>query len=121
MSEFDLDGNLLFDATLPSGYDSYRAYRADWVGQPDTNPTATAQRNNDGTTTVHAIWNGATEVAHWRVLVGSDESSLSGADTAPWNGLDTTITVDTQAPEIAIEALDPRGRVIGSSQPVVAS
>jgi len=29
-SEFDANGHLIFDATLPKGYDSYRAYRFRW-------------------------------------------------------------------------------------------
>jgi Arylsulfotransferase (ASST) len=29
-SEFDANGRLIFDATLPKGYDSYRAYRFRW-------------------------------------------------------------------------------------------
>jgi len=120
LSEFDSDGNLIFDATLPSGYDSYRSYRATWDGEPDSPPIATRQANGDATTTVHAIWNGATEVAQWRVLAGPDASSLVEITTAPWNGLDTSITVTTNAAEIAVEALDIHGHVIGSSEPVGA-
>ena len=41
-SEFGADERLLFDATLPPGYDSYRAYRFPWTGQPTTPPTASA-------------------------------------------------------------------------------
>jgi hypothetical protein len=105
---------------VPTGYDTYRAYRSDWIGQPDTDSTATAtaQRNGDGTTTVDAIWNGATQVAEWRVLAGPDADSLSA--TVPWNGLDTTITVNTTAPTIAVEALDSHGHVIGESARVRA-
>jgi hypothetical protein len=29
-SEFDANGRLIFDATLPKGYDTYRAYRFHW-------------------------------------------------------------------------------------------
>jgi hypothetical protein len=41
-SEFDATGNLLWDGQVPSGYDTYRAYRSDWTGDPDTDPTAIA-------------------------------------------------------------------------------
>jgi hypothetical protein len=119
-SEFDAAGRLLFDALLPSGYDSYRAYRADWAGEPDTPPIATAQRNSDGSTTVHAMWNGATQVAQWRVLAGADADSLTEVATAPWSGLDTTITVNTPEAEFAVEALDRHGHVIGTSESVAA-
>ena len=43
-SEFDSGGNLLWDGSVPSGYDTYRAYRSPWVGTPDTDPTAVASR-----------------------------------------------------------------------------
>jgi hypothetical protein len=117
-SEFDPVGNLLLDALLPSGYDTYRAYRAEWDGQPDTEPTATAQANGDATTTVHAIWNGATEVVGWRVLSGPDADSLAEAATVPWNGLDTSVVVTTQGQEFAVEALDSHDHVLGESEPV---
>jgi hypothetical protein len=117
-SEFDASGGLMFDASLPRGYDSYRAYREDWDGQPDTSPTTIAERNGDGTTSVHAIWNGATQVAEWRVLAGPEAGSLTAVATVPWNGLDTAIPVNVTAPMFAVEALDSHGHAIGESQPV---
>jgi hypothetical protein len=66
----------------------------------------------------HAIWNGATQVAEWRVLAGPEASSLAPAATVPWNGLDTSITLAAPAAEFAVEALDSHGHVIGSSEPV---
>jgi len=67
-SEFDSGGHLIFDAAVPAGNDTYRAYRFVWHGDPSTKPTATAQREADGSTMVHAIWNGATDVFRWDVL-----------------------------------------------------
>jgi hypothetical protein len=113
ISEFSPDGRLLFDASVPSGYDDYRAYRSVWDGRPSTPPTATAQRSG-GTLTVHAIWNGATGVARWRVLTGSG-GHLRPATEAPWNGLDTTIGVSTSSNEVQVQALDAKGRVLGTS------
>ena len=75
VSEFDEDGALLFDASVPTGWDTYRGYRAEWEGDPDADPVATAQHAG-ASTTVHAIWNGATDVSDWRVLAGPDASSL---------------------------------------------
>jgi hypothetical protein len=98
---------------VPSGYDDYRAYRSVWDGRPSTPPTATAQRSG-GTLTVHAIWNGATGVARWRVLTGSG-GHLRPETTAPWNGLDTTIGVSTSSNEVQVQALDAKGRVLGTS------
>jgi hypothetical protein len=118
VSEFDPQGNLLFDTYLPGGDDTYRAYRATWTGQPETHPTATAWTNADGSTTVHAIWNGATGVAAWRVLAGSKPSSLVPTRTASWNGLDTRIKIRGLPSEVKVVALDATGNVLGMSRPV---
>jgi hypothetical protein len=116
-SEFDHDGNLLFDAAFPTGYDTYRAYRFDWVGAPDTSPIATVQTSSGGTT-VHAIWNGATEVASWDVIgiddVG-DSDHRHALSSAPWNGLDTAITIQEQPKAVSVVARDRFGREIGRS------
>jgi hypothetical protein len=120
VSEFDPQGKLLFDALLTRGDDTYRAYRSAWAGQPDTQPTASGRTNRNGTTTVHAIWNGATQVASWRVLAGPAANKLVPVRTAPWNGLDTTLTIPGIPSQVKVVALDPNGAVIGTSTPVLA-
>jgi hypothetical protein len=119
-SEFGSDGGLQFDAQLPAGYDTYRAYRSPWVGTPDTDPTAVAERSG-AEVNVDAIWNGATEVDRWLVLAGSRPWSLHPIDSASWDGLDTEIDVHTHSPYVGLVALDDHGRQIGRSQPVQVS
>lgn len=114
-SEFDGEGNLLFDASTPTGYDNYRSYRFEWHARPTTPPVATAHRNPDGTTTVHAIWNGATDVARWQVVGGPGPHSRGGLGSADWSGLDTSINIATRARQIAVIAEDAQGRVLGRS------
>jgi hypothetical protein len=117
-SEFDEQNNLLFDAALPSGYNSYRAYRFEWRGEPDTRPTATAKRTTDGNTVVHAIWNGATEVAHWDVVTvagDEDRDDRHLVASAPWNGLDTSIPVAEFLQSVVVVARDRAGRELGRS------
>jgi len=122
ISEFDRNGNLIFDASLPAGYDTYRAYRFEWEGQPDTRPAAVVSVNG-GITVVHAIWNGATDVARWDVVGNSgrerdiDESLLVGS--SPWNGLDTAISIDGKPKAVRVVARNRFGREIASS-PVTA-
>jgi hypothetical protein len=118
VSEFDKDGALLFDASVPAGFDDYRGYRSGWNGDPDVAPTATATHNADGTTTVHAVWNGATRVADWRLLAGPDASSLTPVAVAAWNGLDTTVTLGGAPGEVEVAALDAHGHTLATSQPV---
>ena len=120
-SEFDRRGDLLFDANVPTGWDTYRAYRFSWHGTPDGRPTATAQRDADGGVTVHAIWNGATDVQRWIVVGGSEPGALWPVGSADWSGLDTTITLKTDATELAVVAQDREGRLVARSIPVAVS
>ncbi|HSY24552.1 MAG TPA: arylsulfotransferase family protein [Polyangiaceae bacterium] len=116
-SEFDDQSNLIFDAALPTGYNSYRAWRYVWTGEPDAPPTAIAQVT-DGNTVVHAVWNGATEVARWEVLESAGERFRGFpriVASAEWNGLDTAIPVDGQPQSVVVVAKDRFGRTIGQS------
>jgi len=117
-SEFDREGQLLFDASVPKGWDTYRAYRHAWHGHPATQPTATAHRNGDGTVTVHAVWNGATDVARWLVIGGHHSKALWPIGSGDWNGLDTAITLTTDAPHISVVAENAEGHLVGRSAPV---
>jgi hypothetical protein len=120
-SEFDASGALLFDASVPASWDTYRAYRSSWHATPDSSPTVSAKRNADGTVTVHALWNGATEVAHWIVIGGERGSALWPLGSGDWNGLDTSITLQSDARHVAVVAQDARGRLIGRSTATVVS
>jgi len=117
LSELDAQGSLLFDAALVGG-DTYRGYRFEWAGQPDTPPLATARRSGRHSTTVHAIWNGATAVASWRILAGRSAKSLRPGRTVTWNSLDTAITIRTTPRLVEVVAVDAQGHVLGTSAPV---
>lgn len=119
-SEFDAADNLIWDGQVPAGFDSYRAYRDRWVGEPLTPPTAEATRSGSEVT-VNAIWNGATQVRRWVVLAGTSPGSLQPVGSAAWNGLDTQIEVNSSAPFVAVAALGRDGRRIGLSAAVQVS
>jgi hypothetical protein len=121
ISEFDERGALLFDASLPAGYDTYRAYRFEWHGRPTAAPVATAQSNRDGTTTVHAVWNGATDVARWVVEDAGESREWSRVGSAEWNGLDTAIVVKGSPATVRVVAEDERGARIGRSEAVTVT
>ena len=62
----------------------YRAFRFPWSGRPLSPPAVLASLNNTGEETiVHASWNGATDVASWRVLAGKQPGSLTAQATIP--------------------------------------
>jgi len=119
LSEFDSQNGFLFDALLP-GAQTYRAYRFAWSGRPATRPTATGRHHGRGKkrkSTVHAIWNGATSVARWRILAGRSARHLRAVRTVSWNGLDTQATIPGAPREVVVAALDRSGHVVGRSKP----
>jgi plastocyanin len=115
-SEFDPNGNLIYDASLPPGYNDYRSYRFPWAATPTGSPSVLAQANGDGTTAVHAVWNGATQVATWTILGGSAPGALSEVGTMAWNGLDTSTTVQDLYSYVEVVATDASGAAVGTSQ-----
>ncbi|MEA2351023.1 MAG: hypothetical protein QOG86_1964 [Thermoleophilaceae bacterium] len=119
-SEFAADGTLLFDESFVSPKSSsYRAYRSAWSGHPTDRP-AVAATAAGATTTVYASWNGATEVARWRVLSGTAPGSLRAGPTVARTDFETAIPLGGAAKLVQVEALDRSGKVIGRSKVVAA-
>ena len=118
VSEFDPAGKLIFDATLGSGNNTYRGYRFQWAGTPDTRPTASARHKGHRKTVVDAVWNGATAVARWRILAGRGAKRLRPVRTVAWSGLDTTAVIRGRPREVEVVALDAQGSVLATSKPV---
>jgi hypothetical protein len=119
ITEFAPDGTIVFDATFSKGDDSYRAYRFAWRATPATRPAVAVAEGGGATATVYASWNGATEVARWRVLAGLDADKLDPVGPPLLkSGFETTLRAATDDPYLAVEALDARGRVLGRSAAV---
>src|SRR5215212_11536016 len=117
-SEFGPDGKLLYDASFPSQVESYRAFRFPWKGQPEGRPAVVAETGPDDGVTIHVSWNGATEVDTWQVLAGGSPDKLEPAGSAPRQGFETAVTLNTSDPYIAVEAKDASGTVLGTSEAV---
>jgi hypothetical protein len=117
LTEYGSHGQVLFDAHLPSSWESYRSYRQSWTGQPASPPAFSVSRSG-AKATVYASWNGATAVASWRVLAGGSAQSLAVAGAAPRAGFDTAIALG-RAPAAGsffqVQALDASGAVLGVS------
>jgi hypothetical protein len=115
-SEFSERGELLFDATFPPGVESYRSFRFPWVGMPNDGPAVAAEPGpKAGEISVHASWNGATEVASWSVLAGPSPKQLEPLGSVPRTGFETAMAARTEGPHVRVEALDRRGQVLGRS------
>jgi hypothetical protein len=117
-SEYAPDGRLLFAAHFTSvWHHSYRAFKGAWAGHPGGKPAIVAAIDGAGLT-VYASWNGATEVAEWRVLAGGDTASLTPLGSFPWSDFETRMSFPATPAVVQVEALDASGGVIGASDVV---
>jgi hypothetical protein len=116
LSEYSKSGKLLLDGVFPGPDLSYRATLRQWVGLPSYPPRGAA-RSTPGGTAVYASWNGATQVAAWRVLAGRTGSHLAPVAAAPKAGFETKLDVKGGGYQVfELEALNSQGKVIGSSK-----
>jgi hypothetical protein len=124
VSELAKGGGLLFDAHLPPGFSSYRAFRFPWSGHPLWLPAVRARLlATEDSTAVFASWNGASDVASWRVLAGSGPGSLTAKATMPVSGFESSVTFPNAYPEhgieyVAVQAVDAGGRLLAISPTV---
>jgi len=117
-TEFDAQGHAVFDVSFGKGMakitkpdqdaDSYRAYRFVWHGHPTDKP-AVAIRGDK----VFVSWNGTTEVKSWR-LVADGHPGTTIAKTQFENAL----TLPANAKQVAVDALDANGHVVGRSKTI---
>jgi hypothetical protein len=64
---------------------------------------------------VYASWDGATQVAGWRVLAGSNAQSLKTVATKAKTGFETTIPLSKSYKAYKVQALGSQGKVLGTS------
>ena len=117
-AEYTKSGKMVMDALFPGPDLSYRAIKISptaFVGQPLTPPSA-AVRRSGGTTKVYASWNGDTQVTSWRVLAGPSASQLSPVATHAKTGFETVITLAKAGQVFKVQALDAKGKVLGTSR-----
>jgi Arylsulfotransferase (ASST) len=147
VTEFSAAGDVVFDASFAPA-DSYRAYRFEWTGLPEEHPDVVVTPASDppddgeaddgggddagdedggddaspadeeGELDVAVSWNGATEVASWRVLAGDDTDDLEPVATVRREGFETAIRIPS-AEVVAVEALDDSGAVLDRSDTIV--
>jgi hypothetical protein len=106
-SEFTLDGQLVSDARMPKGDQSYRAYRLPWTGTPSGTPAIVARPDPlTGDAILYASWNGATEVRDWQVHAGPSPKDLRPTRVTRRRGFETTIPLERTRGLVAVSALD---------------
>jgi hypothetical protein len=111
-SEYSKSGKLLLDASWPGPDLSYRAFAQNWVGTPFFGPSA-AVRKAHGKSTVYASWDGATQLAAWRVLAGPNAKHLTVVVASKAkSGFETAIPIKGSFKAYKVQALDARGHVL---------
>jgi hypothetical protein len=118
-TEYDSSGHVLLDGSLGKNVQDFRTYLYPWSARPKSSPSVAAKAAGSALS-VYASWNGATEVASWRVLAGSGSSTLAPVASAPRSGFETAIKAPTSGPYVQVQALDAAGNVIGTSATVKA-
>ncbi len=114
MTEFNGSGAVVWDATLPSGVSTYRAYRVSWEGRPATAPKA-ALVNRGDRHSVYVSWNGDTHTATWRLLgVESGASAPKVLAEHPADTFEVSMTVPAKARKLRVQALDDAGRILAT-------
>jgi hypothetical protein len=105
VTEFAPDGSIAFDATLPPGGQSYRAFRFPWSAKPSRPPDVAAAGGS-----VYASWNGATGVASWQLVENG-----RATQTVPRSGFETALQPAASTSRAAVVALDAHGAALGRS------
>ncbi len=117
LSEFNSEGDLLFDASLPAHTESYRSFLFNWTGTPAHPPAFALQPMPGRAGIAYASWNGATGVAAWRVLSGPSSRALEPIAEAARSGFETAITLPAGSvgAVMSVQALNGAGAVIATA------
>jgi hypothetical protein len=108
------DGTVRLAGHLPLDNQSYRAYKAEWVGEQLDQP-ALGLRAEGNTVVASMSWNGSTKVAKWRARSGAQPGALGQSVEAARTGFETTLQIQGLPEYVVAEALDSAGKVLGAS------
>jgi hypothetical protein len=117
LTEFGPNGEIALDARLPKGGMNYRAFRLPWRAHPSVPPTA-VYRFARGKGTVYVSWNGATEVAAWRLDSGPHAGALRAGPAVARRGFETALRTTPGDKVARAVALDASGHVLGRSKAI---
>jgi hypothetical protein len=116
LKEFDQNGEVVLSVSWgrAEGVQSYRDYKAEWVGKPSTKPNVFACKADNGTE-VYMSWNGATEHQTWTVFAGAVNGSLSAVGSINRTGFETMMVVADSVTFVKVEASGERIQVGNSA------
>jgi Arylsulfotransferase (ASST) len=116
-AEYTQAGRQFWSGGFRSPVQFHRAFRIPWSASPDGVPYAAASPTSSGTV-VYASWNGATNIASWRLLAGPSPGALQAVTSRASNGFETGVSTSSTQAYFAVQALDSSGRVLGTSAAV---
>lgn len=108
VSEFTHEGEMIFDMRYQAGV-SYRGYRVDWTGRPQRPIDYLLEDAADGSLTCFVSWNGATEIAEWRVIT----DSAGEVARVSKDGFESELTGIPMAAYMEVQALNSAGQILG--------
>ena len=111
-TEFNAQGQEIYDAQLPAGESSDRIYREAWSAQP-AEPPAIVGEFSEGAATIYATWNGATTAYFWQLLAGTSAATATVQSTTPKTSFETAIRAPV-ASFYEVRALSASGRVLAT-------
>ena len=114
-TEFDKDGETLFDLHYSAVNVTYRCYRDPWTGAPSAKAIGVKSEPEDENSRVWVSWNGDTRVRTWRVLAGPP-GKLTLATEVPRTGFETSAPVTGQPAAFKLVGLNAEGKVLGRSK-----
>ena len=117
ITEFRRDGGVHFDARLPGAGQNYRAFRLPWHGRPHRPPRLVAHAAA-GRRRLYVSWNGATEVAAWRLEAGPARNDLRPVLTRPKQSFETSLPSPGRSGFATAVALGARGQILGRSNTI---
>jgi outer membrane protein assembly factor BamB len=117
ITEFRRGGGVHFDARLPAGGQNYRAYRLPWHGRPHRPPRLVAHTTS-GRRRLYVSWNGATEVAAWRLEAGPARPAMQAVLTRPKQSFETSLPVPRSDGFATAVALGSGGQMLGRSNTI---
>jgi hypothetical protein len=105
-TEYAAPGDVAWEGKfLPKGVESYRAYTRPWSGQPGEPPDVELRGR-----LLSISWNGATDVASWRLTPDGGRTETIGRD-----GFETSVRFPESPRRVRVVGLSASGEVLGEA------
>ena len=123
ISQHHRSGRLLYHAEVgdqASLIGPYRVYKAPWIARPIDRPAVYAYAWGCAwSTAVYTSWNGATEVASYRIFGAVDsKADFAAVGGGMKRGFETRLRAERHVGFVFVEAVDAAGGVLGRSDVV---